>query len=116
MGRWFESSTTHHFPPLYTLASSGNYEASSWVCAKITGQYLIGIPPMTANNLIAELASSSASERVHEPLERAWSAPQYSPAQQKHYKERIREQLQRHNAVLVAHYYTDPLIQALAEE
>src|SRR5690625_7865978 len=70
MGRWFESSTTHHFPPLYTLASSGNYEASSWVCAKITGQYLRGIPPMTANNLIAELASSSAAERVHEHLER----------------------------------------------
>lgn len=71
---------------------------------------------MTANNLIAELASSSAAERVHEHLERAWSAPQYTPEQQQHYKERIREQLQRHNAVLVAHYYTDPLIQALAEE
>src|SRR5690554_997350 len=32
------------------------------------------------------------------------------------YRERIRELLKKHNAVLVAHYYTDPLIQALAEE
>ncbi len=32
------------------------------------------------------------------------------------YRERIRELLKQHNAVLVAHYYTDPLIQALAEE
>ena len=28
----------------------------------------------------------------------------------------IKQLLTRHNAVLVAHYYTDPLIQALAEE
>ncbi|MDP4529533.1 quinolinate synthase NadA [Alkalimonas delamerensis] len=32
------------------------------------------------------------------------------------YKARIKALLQQHNAVLVAHYYTDPEIQALAEE
>lgn len=32
------------------------------------------------------------------------------------YKARIKQLLQEHNAVLVAHYYTDPDIQALAEE
>lgn len=32
------------------------------------------------------------------------------------YKTRIKTLLQKHNAVLVAHYYTDPLLQALAEE
>lgn len=32
------------------------------------------------------------------------------------HKARISELLQQHNAVLVAHYYTDPQIQALAEE
>ena len=32
------------------------------------------------------------------------------------YKARIKELLHKHNAVLVAHYYTDPQIQALAEE
>ncbi len=33
-----------------------------------------------------------------------------------HYKERIKQLLKERNAVLVAHYYTDPEIQALAEE
>jgi quinolinate synthase len=33
-----------------------------------------------------------------------------------HYKEKIKQQLKAKNAVLVAHYYTDPEIQALAEE
>jgi quinolinate synthase len=32
------------------------------------------------------------------------------------YKSRIRGLLEQHNAVLVAHYYTDPLLQELAEE
>ncbi|AMO57083.1 quinolinate synthetase [Endozoicomonas montiporae] len=31
-------------------------------------------------------------------------------------KERVRQLLDRENAVLVAHYYTDPIVQALAEE
>lgn len=38
------------------------------------------------------------------------------PAQQQAYHERVVNLLERENAVLVAHYYTDPLIQALAEE
>lgn len=37
-------------------------------------------------------------------------------AQQAEYKQRIKSLLKQHNAVLVAHYYTDPEIQALAEE
>ncbi len=39
-----------------------------------------------------------------------------SAAEQADYKSRIATALKAHNAVLVAHYYTDPLIQALAEE
>lgn len=39
-----------------------------------------------------------------------------SAAEQADYKSRIAAALKAHNAVLVAHYYTDPLIQALAEE
>ncbi|MDQ2078310.1 quinolinate synthase NadA [Marinimicrobium sp. ABcell2] len=71
---------------------------------------------MTADKLISEPASSAANALVREHLDRAWSAPQYTPEQERHYRQRITEQLQRNNAVLVAHYYTDPLIQALAEE
>ncbi len=39
-----------------------------------------------------------------------------SPDEQAQYKERIKQLLIEKNAVLIAHYYTDPIIQALAEE
>lgn len=39
-----------------------------------------------------------------------------SADEQQQYRTRIKALLQQHNAVLVAHYYTDPEIQALAEE
>ncbi len=39
-----------------------------------------------------------------------------SPEQERELKEKIKRQLQQHNAVIVAHYYTPPAIQALAEE
>ena len=38
-----------------------------------------------------------------------------TPERQKALEEKIREQLKAHNAVIVAHYYTSPEIQALAE-
>ena len=40
----------------------------------------------------------------------------YSPEQLDTLKARIKTLLAEHNAVIVAHYYTDPLIQSLAEE
>ena len=39
-----------------------------------------------------------------------------SPAQEDALKEQIKRRLQQENAVLIAHYYTSPAIQALAEE
>jgi len=39
-----------------------------------------------------------------------------SPQQQEDYKNTIRRLLKEKNAVLIAHYYTDPVVQALAEE
>lgn len=39
-----------------------------------------------------------------------------SPAEERALKERISTLLRQHNAVIVAHYYTSPQIQALAEE
>ncbi len=59
---------------------------------------------------------SAAEDLVKQHLARVWSAPQYTPEQEADYKLRIKALLKQHNAVLVAHYYTDPLIQALAEE
>jgi quinolinate synthase len=58
----------------------------------------------------------AAEDLVKQHLARVWSAPQYTPEQEAAYKLRIKALLKQHNAVLVAHYYTDPLIQALAEE
>ena len=58
----------------------------------------------------------ASRDLVKEHLARAWSAPVYTPEQEAEYKLRIKALLAKHNAVLVAHYYTDPLIQALAEE
>ncbi|WP_027329645.1 quinolinate synthase NadA [Marinimicrobium agarilyticum] len=72
---------------------------------------------MTAENVIvAETARKSPEELVREHLDRAWDAPRYTPEQEAEYRERIKKLLHEHNAVLVAHYYTDPMIQALAEE
>jgi quinolinate synthase len=59
--------------------------------------------------------SPPASDLVKQHLDRVWSAPQYSLAEEADYKVRIAALLKKNNAVLVAHYYTDPLIQALAE-
>jgi quinolinate synthase len=55
-------------------------------------------------------------EIVQQHLARTWSAPQYTPEQEATFKTKIKTLLKQHNAVLVAHYYTDPQIQALAEE
>ncbi|MEZ5483031.1 MAG: quinolinate synthase NadA [Porticoccaceae bacterium] len=42
--------------------------------------------------------------------------PKYTAEEQAHYKARILELLKEKDAVIVAHYYTDPEIQQLAEE
>lgn len=42
--------------------------------------------------------------------------PQHDPARDRELKEKIKALLKQHNAVLVAHYYTDPVLQQLAEE
>lgn len=59
---------------------------------------------------------SSPRDQVKAYLATEHDQPKYTPEQEAAYKERIKQLLQQHNAVLVAHYYTDPVIQALAEE
>ncbi|WP_251977584.1 quinolinate synthase NadA [Salinicola avicenniae] len=55
-------------------------------------------------------------EQVREHLAGTTAAqPSLSDEARAHYRERIAERLIARNAVLVAHYYTDPEIQALAE-
>lgn len=57
----------------------------------------------------------SAREVVHDYLVNPHQA-KLSPEQALAYQAEIKQLLKEHNAVLVAHYYTDPMIQALAEE
>lgn len=49
-------------------------------------------------------------------LDQSSPAASYTPEQVTAYKSKITALLKARNAVLVAHYYTDPLLQALAEE
>ena len=61
-------------------------------------------------------ASATAQQVVRDHLEGISCRPPLTAVQQASYKEQIKALLIRENAVLVAHYYTDPLIQQLAEE
>jgi quinolinate synthase len=49
-------------------------------------------------------------------LDQTTPAVSFTPGQAEAYRERIKALLKAQNAVLVAHYYTDPMVQALAEE
>lgn len=71
---------------------------------------------MTASNIKVAPRDPAAVDLVQAHLARVWSAPSYTPEEEQSYRDRIKALLVQHNAVLVAHYYTDPLIQALAEE
>ena len=62
-----------------------------------------------AKRLLKQHLARLSTGAVHSPAHR-------TPAQEQALKEKITQLLQRENAVLVAHYYTDPVIQALAEE
>ena len=53
---------------------------------------------------------------VQQYLDKVTPSAQLSYAEQEQLKQRVKYLLQAKNAVIVAHYYTDPLIQALAEE
>lgn len=53
---------------------------------------------------------------VQAHLDRIGTEPRYTEEEDTFYRARIKELLKQKNAVIVAHYYTDPVIQALAEE
>ena len=59
---------------------------------------------------------TQADVLVRDFLAQGEPRPAFSEQQREQLKARIRELLRRENAVLVAHYYTDPLLQELAEE
>lgn len=60
--------------------------------------------------------SASPRALVQTFLDQTSPAASYTPEQATSYREKIAVLLKAQNAVLVAHYYTHPLVQALAEE
>jgi len=67
---------------------------------------------------VAELMPSQEKARdlVQEYLAHPYHSPKHTPEEVVALKDRIKRLLKEQNAVLVAHYYTDPVVQALAEE
>ncbi|HEY7772044.1 MAG TPA: quinolinate synthase NadA [Marinagarivorans sp.] len=68
------------------------------------------------STLECEPTKLSPQEVVKAHLARIPSAVKADPAKETEQVERIKSLLKQHDAALVAHYYTDPVIQALAEE
>lgn len=60
--------------------------------------------------------TTTATEIVREHLKNEHLPSELSPEKKAEYIASIKAQLEQHNAVLVAHYYTEPEVQALAEE
>jgi quinolinate synthase len=60
--------------------------------------------------------TAQAHEQVRLHLDSATPAPELDESTRHQYRDRIRHLLHQRDAVLVAHYYTDPEVQALAEE
>ena len=67
--------------------------------------------------LIQDLDSYAADQQVvKQYLDNVPAEPQFSDSEIDAHRAQIKRLLQEKNAVLVAHYYTDPEIQSLAEE
>ncbi|MDX2465381.1 MAG: quinolinate synthase NadA [Porticoccus sp.] len=60
--------------------------------------------------------TSDHQDVVEHYLDQIHDVPKYTPDEEVMYKARIKQLLKEKNAVIVAHYYTDPVIQQLAEE
>lgn len=60
--------------------------------------------------------TSEHQDVVNRYLNQIGDEPRYTPDEEAMYKARIKRLLREKNAVIVAHYYTDPIIQQLAEE
>jgi quinolinate synthase len=71
---------------------------------------------MPNSSAMSAVQIESLQEVVKQHLAKISVKTESNPVDDAHYKEKIRRLLKEHNAVLVAHYYTDPLVQALAEE
>ena len=73
--------------------------------------------PLKLNSSRSNPMDIARSDRViEEHLGKIQKQAKYTPEEKSTYKNSIKQLLDDKNAVIVAHYYTDPLIQELAEE
>lgn len=71
---------------------------------------------MTHPSKLHIASDSDHREVVEHYLGKLHEEPRYTPEQEAAYRTSIKRLLKERNAVIVAHYYTDPVIQSLAEE
>jgi quinolinate synthase len=71
---------------------------------------------MSHSNKLHIASESDHRQIVERYLDQVHDEPRYSPEEEAFYKERIKQLLKEKDAVIVAHYYTDAVIQQLAEE
>ena len=73
-------------------------------------------PPISQSSKLHVDEQSDHQDVVEQYLDLLHDEPKYTPEEEATYKARIKQLLHEKNAVIVAHYYTDPIIQQLAEE
>ncbi|MEH6528928.1 MAG: quinolinate synthase NadA [Porticoccus sp.] len=71
---------------------------------------------MTQSSKLHIVEESTHQALVERYLDQMHDEPKYTAEEEAVYKARIKQLLEEKNAVIVAHYYTDPIIQQLAEE
>src|SRR5690606_2312709 len=84
-------------------------------CAKLPF-HTVSFSCMTMTNRLQIVEDNRFRELVQHHLDSMHDTPNTTPEQQQACIERIKELLVARDAVIVAHYYTDPTIQQLAEE
>ncbi len=77
---------------------------------------LAAILTMNSTSKLHLAEESSHRAIVENYLDELHEEPRYTPEQEAYYRDRIKALLAEKDAVIVAHYYTDPIIQSLAEE
>ncbi len=70
----------------------------------------------TKLNFNEDIGKMTPQERVQHFLAQTGPAANFTPKEIQEYKTKIAGLLKAQNAVIIAHYYTDPMIQELAEE
>lgn len=71
---------------------------------------------MSHSNKLHIASESDHRQIVERYLDQVHDEPRYTPEEEAFYKARIKQLLVEKDAVIVAHYYTDAVIQQLAEE